>query len=102
MGGHPVTRRSDLLTTTEAARYVRLSRRTLENYRVTGQGPKFLKVGRLVFYRLRDLDEWLENTVRRSTSDPGPEPKPKKRTARRPKGRTLRPPSDPGSEPPNS
>ena len=105
-----MTIRHDLMTTEEAALYVRLSPRTLERYRVTGQGPKFLKVGRLVFYRLRDLDEWLENTVRHSTSDPGPETEQetKKRKARRgattrqAKRRNRRPPPDSDSKLPDS
>ena len=69
-----MTERCILMTTEEAALYVRLSPRTLERYRVTGEGPRFLKLGRLVFNRRSDVDEWLENTVRRSTSDPGSEP----------------------------
>ena len=60
-----------LLTTEEAAPRVRLSPRTLERYRVTGGGPEFLKVGRLVFYQRKTLDAWLETKRRRSTSDPG-------------------------------
>ena len=67
-----MTKRNDLLTTEEAAEYVGTSPRTLERYRVTGEGPRFLKVGRKVLYRLADLDAWLETRVRRSTSDPGP------------------------------
>ena len=64
--------RSDLLTTPEAANHLRLSHRTLERYWVTGEGPRYLKVGRRVFYRRTALDGWLEGRVRRSTSDPGP------------------------------
>lgn len=67
---------TELLTTEEAAKYLRLSPRTLERYRVTGEGPRFLKVGRLVFYRQSDLDEWLKNKSRGSTSDPGPDSDP--------------------------
>ena len=59
----------------EAAPHVRLSDRTLERYRVTGEGPEFLKIGRLVFYEQSSLDEWLKLKRRRSTSDPGPPPK---------------------------
>ena len=65
-------KRTDLLTTTQAAEYVGLSPRTLERHRVTGEGPRYLKVGRRVLYRPADLDEWLADKVRRSTSDPGP------------------------------
>ena len=64
---------TDLLTTEEAARYLTLSPRTLERYRVTGEGPRFLKIGRRVVYRRCDLDAWLKNKIRRSTSDPGPD-----------------------------
>lgn len=63
---------NDLLDTEAAAAYVRLSPRTLERYRVTGEGPVYLKLGRRVFYRVRDLDLWLDEKRRRSTSDPGP------------------------------
>ena len=63
-----------LLTTEEAARTLRLSPRTLERYRITGEGPEFLKVGRRVFYEPHKLDEWLGRKRRRSTSDPGPKP----------------------------
>jgi hypothetical protein len=41
-----------------AAKYVGLSRKTLEMYRVQGRGPRFIKKGR-VFYRKSDLDGWL-------------------------------------------
>ena len=64
---------TDLLTTEEAAEYLRLSPRTLERYRVTGEGPRFLKVGRRVFYRQSAFDHWLKNKTRKSTSDPGPD-----------------------------
>lgn len=70
--GTPGGETNRLLKTEEAARYVRLSPRTLERYRVTGEGPEYLKVGRRVFYRRMKLDEWLERKRRRSTSDPGP------------------------------
>jgi hypothetical protein len=46
---------------------------TLAKSRVTGHGPPFLKVGRLVYYDLEELDAWLLACRRRSTSDPGPE-----------------------------
>ena len=63
-----------LLTTDEAAAYLRLSPRTLERYRVTGEGPAYVKLGRRVFYEEQALDDWLDLGRRRSTSDPGPPP----------------------------
>ena len=64
----PDGRARDLLTTDEAAEHVRLSDRRLERYRVTGEGPRFVKLGRRVSYRREDLDDWIERGVRRSTS----------------------------------
>ena len=59
--------------TEQAADYLSLSRRTLEKLRLNGNGPRFYKArgGRLVRYRVEDLDRWM--TSRTSTSDPGPE-----------------------------
>lgn len=34
---------------------------TLRKRRRLGLEPKFLKVGRSVYYRVADLEEWLEN-----------------------------------------
>jgi len=48
-----------MLTTAEAAEYCGLSRRTLEKRRGSGGGPRYLKLGRLVKYRVRDLEEWI-------------------------------------------
>ena len=60
-----------LLTTREAAERLGLSPRTLERYRVTGEGPRFRKIGRWVRYTPEDLDRWLEECTRTSTSDDG-------------------------------
>jgi len=57
--------------TPEAAAYVGCSPRTLEKYRQIGAGPLYLKIGRTVLYRRSQLDAWLEECERRSTSDPG-------------------------------
>lgn len=61
------------LTTAEAAHHVRLSPRSLERFRVEGNGPSYLKAGpgkrARVFYRLADLDEWLEGRTFTSTSE---------------------------------
>ena len=86
-----MTKRNDLFTTMEAAAYLRLSHRTLERYRVTGEDPTFLKLGRKVFYQRAELDTWVRNGIRRSTSDPGPErPDRRARSDARPKGASQR------------
>ncbi len=61
-----------IMTTKEAAGYLRLAAVTLERYRVTGGGPNFLKIGdKAVRYREVDLDAWLARCLRKSTSDQG-------------------------------
>jgi predicted DNA-binding transcriptional regulator AlpA len=52
-----------------AAKYLTLSKQTLDLWRCQGRGPKFLKVGRAVCYRRSDLDQWLNGQVRHSTQE---------------------------------
>lgn len=49
-----------ILTTREAAERVRLSETQLERLRLRGGGPDFLKIGRSVRYRERDIEAWLK------------------------------------------
>ncbi len=45
----------------EAADYVRLTPRALQNYRYKGGGPAFIRISkRCIRYRKSDLDAWLE------------------------------------------
>ncbi|AHK80055.1 hypothetical protein M911_13840 [Ectothiorhodospira haloalkaliphila] len=53
-----------VLNPKEAATYVRSTERTLACWRSLGRGPKFVKVGRFVRYRVTDLDDWLEEHTR--------------------------------------
>ena len=46
-----------------------ISHRTLERWRWTGEGPKFLKVGGRVVYRLSDVEEY-ERSITSSASSP--------------------------------
>ncbi len=50
-----------LMDTNEAADYLHCNPKTLTNDRATGQGPNFVKLGRLVRYRTSDLDAYIEN-----------------------------------------
>lgn len=54
----------------EAARYLDVSARTLEQWEYRGVGPRSYKVGHLRKYRLSDLDAWLESRA----SDAAPRP----------------------------
>lgn len=57
------------LTVAEAAQYLRLKKRTLDNMRWMGTGPKFRKHGGRIFYHIDDLTEWSKNSRRQSTSE---------------------------------
>jgi excisionase family DNA binding protein len=46
------------LTDIEVATRLGVSRFTLRAWRIKGHGPKFLKMGRAVRYRLEDVDEY--------------------------------------------
>lgn len=60
---------SDLLTTQQAANRLNLSVSTLNKSRLTGTGPKFVKLGASVRYRIEDLDHWVNSQVMASTSE---------------------------------
>ena len=57
-----------LLSTREAAAYLRLSASTLEKLRVSGKGPVYVQPARKVSYTLHDLDAWIAGNRRTSTS----------------------------------
>jgi len=59
-----------VLRTAEAASYVGLSPATLEKYRLTGDGPRFVRLGgRAVGYDIADLDRWLESQRKLTQGD---------------------------------
>ena len=59
------------MSTREAAAYLGLSPRTLDRYRVNGAGPAFHRLGGRVRYRRADIDAWVAERRRVSTSDDG-------------------------------
>lgn len=58
-------KREIILTEIETSEYIRMSRSFLRHDRANGyrvghmRGPEFIKIGRCVRYRKKDLDEWL-------------------------------------------
>lgn len=59
-----------LITTRDlAARLYPASPRTIDRWRTEGRGPRYLKVGRRVYYRLRDVEAWLDAQVRTHPRD---------------------------------
>jgi excisionase family DNA binding protein len=65
-------RYDELLTVEEAAERLKISKHTLNRWRVTGEGPPFVKYGpRLVRYLEVALTDWEKRRTRRSTSEAG-------------------------------
>jgi len=58
----------EILNTRETAAYTRLGKPTLERFRLTGEGPRYAKLGGAVRYRRCDIDAWLESRLINSTS----------------------------------
>jgi predicted DNA-binding transcriptional regulator AlpA len=61
-------------TPRETAVRLKVSESFLAKKRVSGGGPKFIKIGRLVRYPESAINEYLASQVRRSTSDAGSAP----------------------------
>jgi predicted DNA-binding transcriptional regulator AlpA len=53
----------------EAARFLGLSVSTLNKLRLSGNGPRYMKLGRRVLYDLRDLEQWAAQRKRNHTSE---------------------------------
>ena len=70
-GDPPMQTETIYLSTREAAAFLGLSPRTLDRYRVSGEGPAFHKFGSRVRYLKGDVEAWAAARRRRSTSDDG-------------------------------
>lgn len=58
-----------LIGENEAAQFLGYTVRALQNWRVRGGGPRFVKVSsRSIRYRRRDLNAWIEARLRSNTS----------------------------------
>lgn len=49
-----------------AATRVGVSERTLSNWRSSGKGPDFYKLGGKILYKIEDLDAWTESCKRKN------------------------------------
>lgn len=59
-----------LLRTPEAARFLGLSTSCLEKWRCQGGGPRFVRLGKAVAYRPKDLESFISDRLAGSTSEP--------------------------------
>lgn len=58
-----------ILSTSQAAKNLGLSKSTLAKMRLSGRGPKYCKLGRRVFYSLEDIADWINSNQFLSTSE---------------------------------
>lgn len=59
----------DLITADELSDRLGVKRRTVDEWRITGKGPAFIRVGRSVRYRPDAVDAWLLSQEHTSTSE---------------------------------
>jgi predicted DNA-binding transcriptional regulator AlpA len=59
----------ELLTVEDVARVLRQSTITLARWRASGQGPRFVKLGRKVAYMRHTLDAWIKEQEVRSIAE---------------------------------
>lgn len=48
-----------LLDPRQAAEYLRVKPQTLANWRMNGRGPEYVRLGRLIRYRIAQLEAWI-------------------------------------------
>ena len=58
-----------LLTAGQVAQMCRRTANWLAKVRMTGSGPRFLKIGGKIFYRQSAVEAWLASLERGSTSE---------------------------------
>ena len=73
-GPAPAPRLTMLLTENEVAALLHVTVKALQGWRYRGGGPRFVKVGRCVRYRMEDLQCFVQAALRTSTSDPAHPP----------------------------
>lgn len=58
-----------VLSTKQAAEVIGISPSTLAKFRLAGEGPKYSKLGRRVFYEEAELRKWITENRHSSTSE---------------------------------
>ncbi len=56
-----------LIPANAISQYTGIARQTHNRWRHEGAGPRFVRLGRRVFYRVADLREWIRASVRQNT-----------------------------------
>ena len=67
--GYIMTELLKIYNETEAADTLRLSKRTLQKWRVKGGGPLYRQIGSRIVYMFEDLKSFLDKRKRSNTSE---------------------------------
>lgn len=59
----PTAEIDPMLTKADLAEVCRVSERTVETWRATGSGPRAVRVGKHLRWRISDVREWLDSRV---------------------------------------
>jgi len=57
------------LTPKEAADRLHITTGTLSNWRVRGNGPRYIKFGNKILYPVQELEDFERKSIRSSTAD---------------------------------
>lgn len=52
-----------IMSVEEVSSVLDVTAHTLYIWRADGRGPKFVKLGRTVFYRRQDVQDWIDSNV---------------------------------------
>jgi predicted DNA-binding transcriptional regulator AlpA len=58
-----------LVTAEQYAEWRGITKNAAAAERYNGNGPKFVKAGRRVYYRVADVNEWLEQNIHTMTGE---------------------------------
>jgi hypothetical protein len=59
----------ELISPTDVAAWLGITTGALANNRSAGKGPRYVKLGKHVFYRRPDVQAWVDANVRQSTCE---------------------------------
>jgi excisionase family DNA binding protein len=66
---NPTEQAASLLTEKQAAQFLAVSVRAVQAWRHRGVGPRWVRCGRLVRYRLADIQAWLATNTHQGTTE---------------------------------
>ena len=73
---------NSLIGEREAASFLGLTDRSMQQFRQGGGGPQYVVISaRCIRYRRADIKAWADARLRSSTADPGPDAQPQPATA---------------------